>query len=64
MTDAEAPPTLVGTGEAARRLGVARTTLARWVTEGRLTPTARTMGGHLRWDMDDLRNQLREEHSE
>jgi len=63
MAAADSPSTLVGTGEAARRLGIARTTLARWVTEGRLKPTVRTMGGHLRWDMTDLRSQLGEEWS-
>ena len=57
MTDLDAS-TLVGTGEAARRVGVARQSLARWVLEGRLTPTLRTPGGHLRWDVDDLRRQL------
>ena len=51
-------PTLVGTGEAARELGVARNALTRWVAEGRVAPTFRTAGGHLRWDVGDLRSQL------
>jgi DNA-binding transcriptional MerR regulator len=49
---------LVGTGEAAEQCGVARTTLARWAAEGLVTPAAQTAGGHLRWDLDQLKAQL------
>lgn len=49
---------LVGTGEAAQKLGVSRTTLARWAAAGSITPATRTLGGHLRWDLDELRRQL------
>lgn len=49
---------LVGTGEAAQKLGVSRTTLARWAATGSITPAARTLGGHLRWNLDELRQQL------
>ena len=49
---------LVGTGEAAEQCGVARTTLARWAAAGLVTPAAQTAGGHLRWDVDQLRAQL------
>jgi len=49
---------LVATGEAARELGIDRTTLARWADAGLVTPTSRTLGGHLRWDLDDLRRQI------
>jgi 8-oxo-dGTP pyrophosphatase MutT (NUDIX family) len=52
-------PRLVTTGEAARAIGVAATTLQRWVNAGRITPTERTLGGHLRWDLDQLRQQIR-----
>ena len=52
------PNRLVTTGEAARAIGVAPTTLQRWVNAGRLTPTERTLGGHLRWDLDQLRQQI------
>lgn len=51
---------LVTTSEAAAALGVARSTLARWTKEGRLTPTETTLGGQYRWDIEDLRRQLRE----
>ncbi|MCO7196267.1 helix-turn-helix domain-containing protein [Pseudonocardia sp. McavD-2-B] len=51
-------PELVGTGEAARALGVDRTTLQRWNRAGLITPAGETLGGHVRWDLDDLRAQL------
>jgi ADP-ribose pyrophosphatase YjhB (NUDIX family) len=50
---------LVGTGEAAREIGVDSATLWRWVSrEGRIRPTLRTAGGQLRFDVNDLRQQL------
>lgn len=52
-------PRLVSTGEAARRAGVNSTTLQRWVHAGLIRPATRTMGGHLRWNLDDLDRQLR-----
>lgn len=51
---------LVPTGDAAKAIGVGRSTLARWVAEGLLKPTLVTPGGHARWDLDDLRRQLAE----
>jgi len=49
---------LVPTSEAARQLGVAQSTLSRWASAGIVTPTWRTAGGHMRWDLDDLERQL------
>ncbi|MCD2191685.1 NUDIX domain-containing protein [Actinomycetospora soli] len=49
---------LVGTGKAADALGIARTTLARWVAAGHVTPAHQTIGGHMRWDLDDLQRQI------
>jgi excisionase family DNA binding protein len=49
----------VTTGKAAEALGVSLTTLQRWAHEGLVTPALRTAGGHFRWDLDDLREQLR-----
>ena len=49
----------VTTGKAAEELGVSLTTLQRWAHQGLVTPALRTAGGHFRWDLDDLRGQLR-----
>ena len=49
----------VTTGKAAEALGVSLTTLQRWAHQGLVTPALRTAGGHFRWDLDDLRGQLR-----
>jgi 8-oxo-dGTP pyrophosphatase MutT (NUDIX family) len=49
----------VTTGKAADELGVSLTTLQRWAHQGLVTPALRTAGGHFRWDLDDLRGQLR-----
>jgi excisionase family DNA binding protein len=53
-----APDRLVTTGEAARAVGVSPRSLARWAQEGVVMPAWRTPGGHLRWDIDQLRQQL------
>lgn len=50
---------LLATGEAAAELGVARATLARWWADGLVTPALVTAGGHARWDMAALREQLK-----
>jgi hypothetical protein len=50
---------LVPTGDAAKAIGVGHSTLARWWQEGIVTPALVTPGGHARWDVDDLREQLR-----
>lgn len=49
----------VTTAEAAKALGVSNRTLARWAREKRLRPASTTLGGHHRWDLDDLREQIR-----
>jgi DNA-binding transcriptional MerR regulator len=54
---------LVSTGEAAEALGIARRTLSRYAREGRVTPAVVLPGrarDHYRWDVADLRRQLRE----
>jgi excisionase family DNA binding protein len=55
----DAPRALITTTEAARALGLSGRSLARWAQEGRLKPQLKTPGGHPRWDLDDLREQLR-----
>lgn len=47
------------TGTAAAELSVDRATLFRWARDGKVTPTETTVGGHMRWDLDDLRDQIR-----
>lgn len=49
----------VTTGEAARRLGVSIRSLQQWVKDGLLEPDHRTPGGHMRWDVERLRAELR-----
>lgn len=52
------PRKLLGTNAAARELGVNRATLWRWAQQGVVTPVWATAGGHLRWDVNDVRRQL------
>lgn len=53
---------LVPTGVAAEELGIDRSTLVRWWQQGLVTPAFITAGRHGRWDVDDLRRQIRESH--
>lgn len=54
------PDRLVPTGDAAKAIGVGRSTLARWWNDGVVKPALVTPGGHARWDVDDLKAQLDE----
>ncbi|MGH3436347.1 MAG: MerR family transcriptional regulator [Sciscionella sp.] len=51
---------LLPTGEAAKALGVNRGTLVRWWQDSLVTPQLVTAGGHARWNLEDLRRQLRD----
>ena len=51
---------LVTTAEAARAVDIDRSTLSRWATAGVVTPARRTVGGHMRWDVEQLERQLAE----
>ena len=46
--------TLLSIGEAAAKLGVCVGTLRGWERSGKLLPRLRTVGGHRRYDEDDL----------
>jgi DNA-binding transcriptional MerR regulator len=54
------PPKLLTTAQAAEHLGIDRRTLARYARQGLLVPTLTLPTGHHRWDLDDIRRQLRE----
>lgn len=50
---------LVTSGELAEELGISARTVSRYVREGLLTPTETTLGGHYRWDVNQVREQIR-----
>ena len=54
------PPRLRSTQEAARALNVSTRTLHRWLDAGIVATPERTAGGHYRWDVEQLRRQVRE----
>ena len=51
---------LLSTGQVAERIGVSPRTVAGWVRDGKITPTFVTVGGHARFDWDDVQRQMRE----
>jgi hypothetical protein len=44
---------------AAKAIGVGVSTLQRWAARGVVAPALRTPGGQARWDIEDLKAQLR-----
>jgi DNA-binding transcriptional MerR regulator len=50
---------LLTTGELARELGLSARSVAWWAQEGQLKPTLVTPGGQYRWQLEDVREQLR-----
>jgi predicted site-specific integrase-resolvase len=54
------PDPMLTTAEAARVVGIHRKTLSGYVGRGLIKPTLRLPSGHMRWDVDDLKRQLRE----
>ena len=48
----------VTTGQAAKALGVSIRSLQQWVKDGLLEPDHRTPGGHMRWDVERVRDEL------
>jgi hypothetical protein len=51
----------VTTTQAAKELGVGVRSLQRWVKAGLIEPDYLTPGGHMRWDVDRVRAELRAE---
>ncbi|ALE85671.1 hypothetical protein XF36_23070 [Pseudonocardia sp. HH130629-09] len=58
MSEPQDPQRLVSTTQAAKALGVHQTTLSRWAAAGHVKPAQKTVGGHMRWKLDDLRKQV------
>ncbi|WP_214403115.1 helix-turn-helix domain-containing protein [Pseudonocardia lacus] len=50
---------LLSTGQAAKAIGVSARSLSRWVTEGLIEPTLVTPGGQFRFDLDELKAQMK-----
>jgi DNA-binding transcriptional MerR regulator len=50
---------LVSTGEAARALGISRRTLSHYAQTKQLTPALVLPSGRYKWDVADVRRQLR-----
>lgn len=46
--------------EAADSIGIALKTLQKYVREGKVKPTLRLPSGQMRWDLEELKSQLRE----
>ncbi|OLT06452.1 MerR family transcriptional regulator [Pseudonocardia sp. CNS-004] len=44
----------------ARALGISRRTLAHYAKTGQLEPTLVLPSGYYKWDLEDIRRQLRE----
>jgi excisionase family DNA binding protein len=49
---------LLSTPEAAKRLGIARSTLAKYAREGRVRPVLTLPGGQHRWRLPELIEQI------
>lgn len=53
-------PSRLTSSQVARELGVDRSTLHRWQAAGYIEPAEYTAGGHARWDIEQVRRQIRE----
>lgn len=49
----------VTTGQAARALGISVRAMQMWVEKGLIQPDYRTPGGHMRWDVERLKDEFR-----
>jgi DNA-binding transcriptional MerR regulator len=52
---------LLTTSELAKALGLSLRSVQRYIAAGNITPELTTPGGHHRWDLDNVREQLREQ---
>jgi DNA-binding transcriptional MerR regulator len=50
---------LVTTRELARVIGLSERTIQRYRAEGLITPEIESKGGHARWDVEKVKDQLR-----
>jgi DNA-binding transcriptional MerR regulator len=55
-----APERLVTTSELARALSLSNRTIQRYRSLGVLVPELESPGGHARWDVEKVKQQLRE----
>jgi DNA-binding transcriptional MerR regulator len=55
-----APERLVTTSELARALSLSNRTIQRYRTLGVLVPELESPGGHARWDVEKVKQQLRD----
>ena len=53
------PTPLLNTAEAARAIGIHPRTLTKYVSQGKIRPTLRLPSKQMRWDLEDLKAQLR-----
>jgi Predicted transcriptional regulators len=49
---------LLTTAELARALGLSARTIQRYRQAGLIRPAEVSLGGHARWDVDDVREQI------
>ncbi len=55
-----APDRLVTTSELARALSLSKRTIQRYRSLGVLVPELESPGGHARWDVENVKQQLRD----
>lgn len=51
-------PDFLTTSEIAKAFGLAASTIRHYRAEGKITPSTQTPGGHARWDLEKVREEL------
>jgi DNA-binding transcriptional MerR regulator len=51
---------LLTTSQLARALGLSLSSIKRYISAGQIKPDLTTPGGHYRWSVESVRQQLRE----